>query len=40
MEAVVTAPLFAAGYYVAYLLAGGGLLGGFVIFVIMEMVGK
>jgi hypothetical protein len=32
--------LAAAGYSLVYLLAGGGLFGAFVIFVIMKMVGR
>jgi hypothetical protein len=42
MEALIlTTPLFAAaGYSLVYLLAGGGLFGAFVIFVIMKMAGK
>jgi hypothetical protein len=42
METLALAtPLFAAaGYSLVYLLAGGGLFGAFVIFVIMKMVGK
>ena len=33
-------PLAAAGYSLAWLLAGGGLFGAVVIFVVMKMVGK
>ena len=42
METVALAvPLFAAaGYSLVYLLAGGGLFGAFVIFVVMKMMGK
>jgi hypothetical protein len=42
MEALtLTTPLLAAaGYSLVYLLAGGGLFGAFVIFVIMKMLGK
>jgi hypothetical protein len=32
--------LAAAGYSLVYLLAGGGLFGAFVIFVIAKMIGK
>jgi len=42
MESLVIAPpLFAAaGYSLVYLLAGGGLFGAFVIFVIAKMFGQ
>lgn len=42
MEILATAalPLAAAGYSLVYLLAGGGLFGAIVIFVIMKMIGK
>ena len=33
-------PLAAAGYSLVYLLAGGGLFGAVVIFVIAKMIGK
>ena len=33
-------PLAAAGYSLAWLLAGGGFFGAVVIFVVMKMVGK
>ena len=33
-------PLAAAGYSLVYLLAGGGLLGAGVIYVIAKMIGK
>ncbi len=33
-------PLAAAGYSLVYLLAGGGVFGAIVIFVLMKMVGK
>jgi hypothetical protein len=36
-----TTPLVAAaGYSLVYLLAGGGLFGAFVVFVIMKMMGR
>ena len=33
-------PLAAIGYSLVYLLAGGGLFGAFVIFVIAKMIGR
>ncbi len=33
-------PLAAAGYSLVYLLAGGGLFGAFIIFVLAKMLGK
>ena len=33
-------PLAAAGYSLVYLLAGGGLFGAIVIFIIMKMIGR
>ena len=33
-------PLAAAGYSLVYLLAGGGVFGAAVIFIILKMVGK
>lgn len=37
----LSVPLFAAaGYSLVYLLAGGGVFGAIVIFVIMKMLGK
>lgn len=33
-------PMAAAGYSLVYLLAGGGLFGAFVIFVVAKMLGK
>jgi hypothetical protein len=42
MEAILlTTPVFAAiGYSLVYLLAGGGLFGAFVIFVVAKMLGQ
>jgi hypothetical protein len=41
MIAVIIQPMFAAaGYSLIYLLAGGGLFGAFVIFIIAKMLGK
>lgn len=42
METLLTAtPLFAAvGYSLVYLLAGGGVFGAFVIFVVAKMLGR
>jgi len=38
---LTTAPVFAAiGYSMVYLLAGGGLFGAFVIFVVAKMLGR
>jgi hypothetical protein len=38
---ILSPPLFAAaGYSLVYLLAGGGLFGAFVIFVIAKMFGR
>jgi hypothetical protein len=38
---LLTTPVFAAiGYSLVYLLAGGGLLGAFVIFVVAKMLGQ
>ena len=33
-------PLAAAGYSLVYLLAGGGLFGAFIIFVVAKMLGR
>jgi hypothetical protein len=38
--AVAALPFAAAGYSLVYLLAGGGLFGAIVIFVVMKMVGR
>ena len=38
--ALTTLPLAAAGYSLVYLLAGGGVLGAIVIFVIAKMFGQ
>jgi hypothetical protein len=38
--AMLILPIAAAGYSLVYLLAGGGLFGAFVIFVIAKMFGK
>jgi hypothetical protein len=38
--AIAGLPLAAAGYSLVYLLAGGGLFGAIVIFVVMKMLGK
>jgi hypothetical protein len=41
MIALITTPMFAAaGYSLIYLLAGGGLLGAIVIFIVAKMFGK
>jgi hypothetical protein len=41
METLVVAPLFAAaGYSLVYLLAGGGVFGALVIFVVAKMLGR
>jgi hypothetical protein len=41
MIALITLPMFAAaGYSLVYLLAGGGLFGALVIFIIAKMFGK
>jgi hypothetical protein len=42
MESLLhTAPVFAAiGYSLVYLLAGGGVFGAFVIFVVAKMLGR
>lgn len=41
MEMLATVPVFAAaGYSMAYLLGGGGLLGALAIFVVMKAAGK
>lgn len=41
MEIVYAVPVFAAvGYSIVYLLAGGGLFGAFVIFVVAKMLGR
>jgi hypothetical protein len=41
METLVVAPLFAAaGYSLVYLLAGGGVFGALVIFVVAKMMGR
>ncbi|HTM54428.1 MAG TPA: hypothetical protein VL175_10380 [Pirellulales bacterium] len=41
METLVIAPLFAAaGYSLVYLLAGGGVFGALVIFVVAKMLGR
>lgn len=41
MESIYTAPLVAAaGYSLVYLLAGGGVVGALIIFVIAKMLGK
>jgi len=41
MIALITEPMFAAaGYSLVYLLAGGGLVGAIVIFVVAKMFGK
>ena len=41
MLALLIAPLFAAaGFSLVYLLAGGGLFGAFIIFIIAKMFGK
>jgi hypothetical protein len=38
---MLSPPLFAAvGYSIVYLLAGGGIFGAFVIFVIAKMLGR
>lgn len=39
-EIAMLAPLAAAGYSLVYLLAGGGLFGAVVIFIIAKMLGK
>jgi hypothetical protein len=38
--AQIVLPLAAAGYSLVYLLAGGGLFGAIVIFLIAKMIGK
>lgn len=38
--ALSTPVIAAAGYSLVYLLAGGGLFGAFVIFVVMKMMGR
>ena len=38
--AQISLPLAAAGYSLAYLLAGGGVVGAIVIFGVMKMVGR
>jgi hypothetical protein len=38
--ATLIIPIAAAGYSLVYLLAGGGLFGAFVIFVLAKMFGK
>jgi len=41
MDFLVTVPMFAAaGYSLVYLLAGGGLFGALVIFVVAKMLGR
>jgi len=41
MIALIAAPMFAAaGYSLVYLLAGGGLFGAIVIFIVAKMFGK
>jgi hypothetical protein len=41
MIALTTLPIFAAvGYSLVYLLAGGGLFGAIVIFIVAKMFGK
>jgi hypothetical protein len=41
MEMLMAVPMFAAaGYSLVYLLAGGGLFGAFVIFVVAKMLGR
>lgn len=41
METLIVAPLFAAaGYSLVYLLAGGGVFGALVIFVVAKMLGR
>ena len=41
MIALTTIPIFAAaGYSLVYLLAGGGLFGAIVIFIVAKMFGK
>ena len=41
MIALTVTPMFAAaGYSMVYLLGGGGLVGAFLIFVVLKMMGK
>jgi hypothetical protein len=41
MIALLIAPMFAAaGFSLVYLLAGGGLFGAFIIFIVAKMIGK
>ena len=41
MTALLIAPIFAAaGFSLVYLLAGGGLFGAFIIFIVAKMFGK
>jgi hypothetical protein len=41
MIALIAPPMFAAaGYSLVYLLAGGGLFGAIVIFIVAKMMGK
>ena len=41
MIALTVTPMFAAaGYSMIYLLGGGGLVGAFLIFVVLKMMGK
>jgi hypothetical protein len=41
MSAIIAAPILAAaGYSLVYLLAGGGVVGALVIFVLAKMLGK
>jgi hypothetical protein len=41
MIAVIAPPMFAAvGYSLVYLLAGGGLFGAIIIFIVAKMFGK